>query len=253
MDMESLASRLNPHICLYASFDDGLDADIARGERSATVDTSCVRHVPDGGRFGGAVWFAAHPPSDQDEFLFRAGRNFPYASTSFDGTVSLWLNLNPDEDLDPAAMVDPFQISRTPSDASFYLDLTRLNDPRYGSPRKLRLGLYPNNPSKDLRNGHLILASELHWQRGEWHHVCATWRNANGGDGEASAALYIDGVLRGWTEGFTHRLTWEQPEDMTISLGQRYAGGLDELLILDCALTAAEVNTLYHASQPVIG
>jgi len=245
-----MQSGLREHICLYASFEGGFDADIARGERQATVDTTCVRHVPHGGRFGGALWFDAHAPGEHDEFTFRAAGNFPYHSAAFDGTVALWLSLNPDEDLDPPTMVDPFHISRTASDASYYLDLTRLHDPRYGSPRKLRLGMYPDNPSKELRNGQLLLVGELHWQRGEWHHVCATWQRSNGAEGSTSAHVYIDGIRRGWAEGFTHRLTWENMEEMTIALGQRYVGGIDEVLILDCALSGEEVEALYRSGRP---
>jgi hypothetical protein len=246
---ESPMSRLSQHVCLYASFDSGFDADVARGDRAAAVDARCARLVPDGGRFGGALWIDAHAPSEQVEVAFRGAGNFPYRTTPFDGTISLWLNLNPDEDLDGPTMVDPIQVSRTASDASFYLDLTRLNDPRYGSPRKLRLGMYPDNPSKDLRHGQLVLVGELGWQRGEWHHVCATWRNVNGGEGATSAHLYVDGILRGWMEGFTHRLTWDTAE-LTIDLGLRYAGGIDELLILDAALTAEEVGALFRSAQP---
>jgi hypothetical protein len=245
--MPSPPTALRENICLYASFDHGFDADIARGDRQATVDTSCVRHLPEGGRSGGALWFDAHAPLDHDEFTFRAASNFPYRATAFDGTISVWWSLDPDADLDPSQMVDPFHISRTASDASYYLDLTRLNDPRYGSPRKLRLGMYPDNPSKDLRGGQLLLVGDLHWRRGEWHHVCATWRASNGADAATSAHLYVDGVLRAWAEGFTHRFTWDTMEEMTIALGQRYAGGIDELLILDRALTAEEVGALFQS------
>jgi hypothetical protein len=243
--MPSPPTALREHICLY----DGFDADIARGERQATVNARCVRHVPDGGRSGGALWFDAHAPLEKnDEFTFRAAGNFPYRATAFDGTISMWMSLDPDQDLEPSQMVDPFHVSRTASDASYYLDLTRLNDPRYGSPRKLRLGMYPDNPSKDLRGGQLLLVGELHWRRGEWHHVCATWRGSNGADAATSAHLYVDGVRRAWAEGFTHRFTWENMETMTIALGQRYAGGIDELLILDRALAAEEASALFHAS-----
>jgi hypothetical protein len=245
-----LGAGLREHVCLYASFDRGFDADVARGERQARVDTTCVRHMPGGGRFGGALWFDAHEPPEQDEFTFCAAGNFPYRPTAFDGTIALWLSLNPDEDLDPPTMVDPFHVSRTASDASYYLDLTRMNDPRYGSPRKLRLGMYPDNPSKELRNGQLILVGELHWQRGEWHHVCATWCNSNGDVGASSAHVYIDGIPRGWAIGFTHRLTWDDMGQMTIALGQRYVGGIDDLLILDRALTAEEAAALYQSGTP---
>jgi hypothetical protein len=200
-------------------------------------------------RPAGAIWFDAHAPAERDEFTFPAAGNFPYRTTSFDGTISMWWSLDPDADLEPGTMVDPFHISRTASDASYYLDLTRLNDPRYGSPRKLRLGMYPDNPSKDLRGGQLILVGELHWKRGEWHHVCATWQGSNADERGTRAHLYIDGVLRGWAEGFTHRFTWENMEEMTIALGQRYVGGIDEVLILDRALSAAEVDTLFRSED----
>jgi hypothetical protein len=246
-----LGTGLREHICLYAAFDRGLDADVARGDGRARVNSRCVRHEPAGGRFGGALWFEAHEPPEEDEFTFAAAENFPYAASAFDGTISMWMSLNPDEDLDPPTMVDPFHVSRTASDASYYLDLTRLNDPRYGSPRKLRLGMYPDNPGKELENGQLILVGELHWQRGEWHHVCATWRNSNGGERDTSAHVYIDGRLRGWAEGFTHRFTWDDMGPMTIALGQRYAGGIDDLLILDRALPADEVAALYGSGRSV--
>ena len=43
------------HITLYASFDEGLDAKVSRGDRTATVEPLVLKHDPDGGRFGGAA------------------------------------------------------------------------------------------------------------------------------------------------------------------------------------------------------
>ena len=248
----TLADVIRHHACLYASFDRGTDADFSRGDGRAAYQSRVVSRDPDAGRHGGALVFsAAEYGWDEDEFTFPAGDNFPYDPDGFSGTVSLWLNGDPDADLSPAYPVDPFHISRRAADGSFYLDLTRPNDDRYGSPRKLRFGLYNDSPANDrFTNGQLIVVGELNWRRGEWRHIAATWENANSGQKDGGARVYIDGVLRGWMEGYEHRVTWEI-DNMTIGLGQRYAGEMDELLILDAALDVGQVAELYRLSRPV--
>ena len=248
----ALPDVIRQHACLYASFDQGTDADFSRGDGRATYQPRVVTRDPDAGRYGGALVFsAAEYGWDEDEFTLPAEGNFPYHAEGFSGAVSLWLNGDPDADLSPAYPVDPFHISRRAADGSFYLDLTRPNDDRYGSPRKLRFGLYNDSPANDrFTNGQLIVVGELNWKRGEWHHVVATWQNANSGEKDGTVCVYIDGVVRGWMESYEHRVTWEI-DDMTIGLGQRYAGAMDELLILDAALDAGQVAELYRLSGPV--
>jgi hypothetical protein len=246
-----LAGRLRKHTCLYASFDKTVDADISRGDGKATYNSRVVRHDMDGGRYGGALVFSIKDHGwGEDEFLYAAQGNFPYSSEPFSGTISLWLNCDPDEDLYEAYPVDPFHISRHPADGSFYIDLTRPNDERYGSPRKLRFGLYGDSPARERHvGGQLIVVGELGWKAEDWHHVVATWRNVNTGKNNGAAALYVDGRRRGWMEGYTHLLIWHM-EDLTIGLGQRYVGKIDELLILDVALSHEEVEDLYRLSGP---
>ena len=88
------------------------------------------------------------------------------------------------------------------------------------------------------------------WRRDAWHHVAATWCNVNSGQADSVATLSVDGVRRGWREGFRPQVTWEI-ETLRIGLGQRYAGGLDELLILDRDLAAAEVWALSQLAGPL--
>ncbi|MDP6777740.1 MAG: hypothetical protein QGI83_13360 [Candidatus Latescibacteria bacterium] len=243
---------IKQHTCLYASFDRGLDANFSRGDPVASHQPAVARHDPSGGRHGGALALsAAEYGWAEDEFTLPAQDNFPYSAEAFSGTVSLWLNGDPDEDLSPSVPVDPFHISRSAADGSFYLDLTRPNDERYGSPRKLRFGFYNDSPANDrFVGGQLIVVGELNWKRGEWHHVVATWRNTNSGEEDGSAEVYIDGVRRGWMSGYAHRVTWKVDE-MTIGLGQRYAGLIDEVLILDAAVEGTQVEALYGLSAPV--
>ena len=187
----------------------------------------------------------------EDECTYAAAGNFPYAPDGFSGTVSLWLRCDPDADLDPGVPVDPFHISRRAADGSFYLDLTRPNDDRYGSPRHLRFGIY-NDSEENSRfvGGQLIVVGELGWGHDEWHHVVATWRNANSGRADGGAELWIDGVRRGWMEGYEHRVTWDV-ESLTIGLGQRFAGHVDDLLILDAPLEGQHVRDLSSLSVAI--
>ena len=248
----NLADFIRQHTCLYASFDQSVDADLSRGHGSATYQPSVVQRDSSAGRHGGALLFsAAQHGWAEDEFTFPAAGNFPYSTQAFSGTISLWLSGDPDEDLSPECPVDPFHISRRAADGSFYLDLTRPNDERYGSPRKLRFGIYSDSPANDrFIGGQLIVVGELNWKRDEWHHVVATWRNANSGVKNGLAEVYIDGLRRGWMEGYEHKVSWNV-EELTIGLGQRYAGKIDEVLILDAALEASQVEELYGLSGPV--
>ena len=242
-----LNSNLREHACLYASFDKTVDADFSRGDGKASYQSTAVRHDPTGGRYGGALVFNAKEYGwAEDEFFYAAKDNFPYSTGPFSGTVSVWLNGDPDADLSDEYPVDPFHISRNSADGSFYLDLTRPNDERYGSPRKLRFGIYRDSPARDRYvGGQLIVVGELGWKSGDWHHLVATWRNVNTGLNDGAAAMYIDGVRRGWMEGYTHPLTWNV-EELTIGLGQRYVGRIDELLILDTELPGDQVAQLYR-------
>ena len=241
---------LREHTCLYASFDDSIDAGISRGDSRATMNADVVRHDPRAGRFGGALVFNARDHAwAEDEFIYAARDNFPYRESSFDGTISMWLNGDPDADLAPKFPVDPFHISRHAADASFYLDLTKPNDWRYGSPRKLRFGFYNDSPEQNMFvGGQLIVAGELGWSDRSWHHVVATWRHANSGQPDGAAALYIDGRPRGTMAGYQHRLTWNL-DDIAIGLGQRYVGKIDELLIADVSMSASQVASLYELGK----
>lgn len=243
---ETLEAVLREHTCLYASFAASEHADFARGSKQAMLNPAVVRHDPQAGRQGGAVVFSARDHGwAEDEFRFQAKDNFPYAAQGFEGTISLWLRGDPDAELHPDYPVDPFHISRHAADASFYLDLTRPNDWRYGSPRKLRFGFYNDSPARSMfEGGHLLVVGELGWSDGRWHHIVATWRNANSGQSDGYAEVFIDGVRRSWMEGYSHQITWDM-SNMTIGLGQRYVGAIDELLILDRSLDAEAVAELY--------
>lgn len=246
-----LAGAIRDHVCIYSSFDAGVEADVARGKKTPTINDSVCRHESTGGRFGGCLTFSARDHGwAEDEFTYPALENFPYSETTFEGTISMWLKGDPDTDLSPEFPVDPFHISRHPADGSFYLDLTRPNDWRYGSPRKLRFGLYGDSPPQDMfQGGQLLVVGDLGFDDGNWHHLVGTFGHVNSGSEDGTARLYIDGQLRCAMDGYAHKLTWNMSE-MVIGLGQRYVGSIDELLILDVALSDDQVAELHSLSAP---
>jgi hypothetical protein len=250
--MADLLDALRAHTCFYASYDAGPDADVHRGDGAASLQSSVVAWEPNSGRSGGGLVFSAADYGwDEDECTYAATGNFPYSRDGFSGTVSMWLSCDPDEDLNPEFPVDPFHVSRRAADGSFYVDLTKPNDERYGSPRHLRLGIY-NDSEENSRfvAGQLVVVGDLSWRRDQWHHVVATWRGANSGRADGLAEVWIDGVRRGWMEGYEHRVTWDIDE-LTIGLGQRFSGRIDEVLILETALDGGQIGDLSALSVAI--
>jgi hypothetical protein len=106
-DSEVLA-KLAKALTLHASFDKGLDADFSRGEKQCYVQQGPkqiparpiaeVKLAADVGRFGGALHFprkGTYRPSFKDEGVLG------YNAKSWSATVSVWLRLDLDKDLEP--------------------------------------------------------------------------------------------------------------------------------------------------------
>ena len=91
----------------------------------------------------------------------------------------------------------------------------------------------------------LCVVGDLGWRSQQWHHVVATWRNANSWRADGAAEVWIDGVRPGWTEGYEHRVAWDVGA-ITIALGQRFQGRFDEVLILDTMLGEDQIGALYN-------
>ena len=99
---------LRQALTLHASFDRGLDADFSRGDpkiKFAGVPKGqpagpgeFITIVPGAGRFGGAMHVTKKNPIRP----YYAGPGaINYNSADWSGSVSVWLRLTPDEDLEP--------------------------------------------------------------------------------------------------------------------------------------------------------
>ncbi len=252
-------------LIFYASFDKTGDADFTKGDpklynapsmkaptQTAGLPASqYVTRVGDGGKFGGHLRFQQKSP---EMVFFHVDKNFPYSAGKFSGTVSFWLNLTPDEDLEPG-YTDPLQVtSKQWNDAAFFVEFTKDE-----KPREFRLGSYAdfkvwnpqNRPWEQIPYAEkpLIKVERPPFKRGQWTHVVFTFSNYNSGKADGETYLYLNGKEMGASTR-EQTFTWNIA-DAKVMLGLSYIGGFDELSIFNRALRKEEVANLYSLPHGV--
>lgn len=260
---EALAG-LRRSLTFHAAFDKQADADFARGDRRLWTASNGKRtdakpglHRADvtiaagKGRFGDALHFGKN---DKSVIFFQADKNLPYRVQDWSGTVSFWLSLDPDKDLEPG-YCDPIQITdKKWDDAALFVDFTKDDQPRH-----FRLGVFADtkvwNPQgrkfEDLPAAAKPFSAALvkpPFARDRWTHVAFTFARFNTGKEDGEAHLYLDGQLQGSIRDRKQTFTWETSK-AAIMLGLSYIGRFDDLALFDRALTAQEITTLYRLEQ----
>lgn len=226
----------------------------ARPEAKPGLPATGVEHAKGAGRFGDALRFTA--PKSPVVF-FQAAKNMPYETSNWSGTVSFWLNADPEGELAPG-FCDPVQITpRAWNDAAFFVEFEK-------RPESIpfRLGVYADlnvwNPEKrriaDIPTSErpLITVDKPPFSKGKWTHVLFTFERFNTGKPDGVARLYLDGTPRGALTGRQQTFTWT-PETTAIALGLNYVGLLDELAIFDRVLDDREIQALYKLEKGVAG
>jgi hypothetical protein len=252
--------HLSSALIFHASFDNGPDADFGSGDRKiySAPSYKVLQDAKPGignpdvviakgmGRFGDALQFRK---KNTMALFFKAENNLPYGTHDWEGTVSFWLNLSPDRDLEPG-YCDPIQLTdKEFNNAAIWTDFTRDD-----KPRRFRLGVFgdlaawnPNNipPEKnDVFNKRTIAISKPPFSRGTWTHVVLTWAGLNSSKGGV-AKLYVNGQLKGSAQDIREPFTWNVSQS-TIRVGVNYVGLWDELAIFWRALNDREIEHLYR-------
>ncbi len=264
-DLSEMARALTFH----ASFDHGVDADFARGDRRFLHAPSYDKRAeskpglpPDGevrvaegvGRFGNALRFV----KTSTLACFRTSENMAYRKTGWNGTVSFWLSVEPEADL-PMGFCDPLQItSKAWNDAAFFVEFEKKTN---GVP--FRIGVYPDPAVWNPRNGkwedmspaekpHVTVPEPTPFARGRWTHVVFTFEHFNTGRSDGVVTLYLDGRKAAQIPARQQTFTWDLDKSY-IMMGIGYLGLWDELAIFNRALTAEEVGRLYALPTGVAG
>jgi hypothetical protein len=254
--------KLSRALTLHASFDKGLDADFARGDRKCYVQQGQmlvparpneeVKLAADAGRFGGALHF---PRKGTCRPSFKDGGVLGYNAKSWSATVSVWLRLDPDKDLEPG-YCDPVQIIGNDSKKGFvFLEWSKDETPRY-----FRYAIRPlfhiwnpdNVPWADIpfEKRPMVQVARAPFSREKWTHAAFTLENINDRSKPPGGKLYLNGKLQGAIEKWDLTFDWD-PARVLLVLGASYVGYLDDLSVFDRPLTDVEIDRLYGLNKGV--
>lgn len=253
--------RLASALVFHAPFDGSTDAAVAGGDNRIHTGPGwgpprksapglppegTVRLDPGAGRFGDALRFDRKIPQMVG---YRVPGNFPYRTNQWAGSVSFWLRVTPDEDIEPG-YCDVIQVtSKAWDDASFFVEFTKDE-----KPREMRLGVYADksvwNPDNrdwgkmPMEEKPLVRVLRPPFRRDRWTQVTFTWDHFNTGRKDGVCRLYLDGVPAGSLSPREMTFRWE-PSEAVMMLGLAYTGWMDDLAVFDRALSDEEVRFLH--------
>jgi hypothetical protein len=248
---------LKSALTFHASFDSGLNADFSRGDKTCVIKKGkelvpClpnddVKLAPGAGKFGGCLHF---PKKGATRPQFSGVNMLGYNDKSWSATVSVWLRLTPDQDLEPG-YCDPVQIVGDDGKKGFiFMEWSKNETPRY-----FRYAIRPLvhiwNPSNvqwdeiafDKRP--MVQVSNAPFSRETWTHAVFTLSHINNKAAKPSGSLYLNGRLQGRIENWDLTFGWD-PAQVALVLGAAYVGHLDDLAVFDRALDDAEVQQLFQ-------
>lgn len=249
-------------LTLHASFDKGLEADFAKGDRACYVlqgrelvtasPTEEVRLAPDAGRFGGALHFIK---KNNFRPAYKDAGTLGYNDKSWSASVSCWLRLDPDKDLEPG-YCDPVQIVGDDSKKGFvFLEWSKDETPRY-----FRYAIRPLfhiwNPDNvqwadiPFAKRPMVQVERAPFSREKWTHAVFTLENLNDKSKPPSGKLYLNGELKGSIENWDLTFGWD-PSKVLLVLGAAYVGHLDDLAVFNRSLSDGEVKQLYGLKDGV--
>lgn len=258
----AVRSGLAKSLTMHASFDSGFDADMTRGDKACYVTRSGqlvpatasdeVRLVSEGGRFGGALHFTK---KSDIRPLYKGDGVLGYNARRWSASVSTWLRLTPDEDLQPG-YCDPVQITGDDLKKGFiFLEWSKDETPRF-----FRYAIRPLFPIWNPDNVQwgdipfakrpMVQVERAPFSRDAWTHVVFTLENINDSGSKRTGKLYLNGRLQGTIDNWDLTFGWS-PESVRLVLGAAYVGHLDDLAVFDRALTDEDVRVLYALPKGV--
>jgi Concanavalin A-like lectin/glucanases superfamily len=248
----SLASALTFH----ASFDRGLDADFSRGDKACFLRSGKglapaaaneeLKLVPEAGRFGGGLHFTKKGTTQP---RFKGPGVLGYNDKNWSASVSVWLRLDPDKDLEPG-YCDPVQIVGDDTKKGFiFLEWSKDETPRH-----FRFAIRPlfhlwNPDNIDWakmapERRPAVNLPRAPFSREAWTHVVFSFENLNDKAKKPVGRLHVNGELKGTIENHDLTFGWN-PDAVQLVLGASYVGQLDDLAVFNRALTDAEIKELF--------
>ncbi len=253
-----LSTALNMH----ASFDKEIHADFSKGDRFGYVrkgkenvkaeSNKEVKIAQGAGKFGGALWF---PKKGNFRPQFNNSKVLDYNEKNWSSTISVWLKLDPNKDLEPG-YCDPVQIVGNDTKKGFiFLEWSKDESPRY-----FRYAIRPLfniwNPTNvqwadiPFNKRPMVQVEKAPFSRNEWTHVVFTVENINDKSKKPKGQLFINGKLQGSIENWDLTLGWD-PTQVLLVLGAAYVGHMDDLGVFNRALNDTEVKDLFELKKGI--
>ncbi len=255
----TIIEALGEALTFHSSFNSETDADFGLGDRKIYTAPSYDElekaeagiHDPNivlaagEGRFGSALRFQK---KNETALFYRAENNVAFSNQNWTGTLSFWLRLTPEEDLEPG-YCDPIQVTdKAYNDSAIWVDFTKDN------PRQFRLGVFgafdiwnpqdvPNEENPDFQK-HLVVVDAPPFKGDRWTHVLITYSGLGSSAG-GTAVLYLNGELQGQTENISEPFEWDVSKG-TLRLGVNYVGFWDEVAVFNRPLTEEEIQAFHQ-------
>lgn len=257
MSSFSQKKELKDHVLFYSSFDGKATADVALGDANIYsaknykeaenaiigLNDPNVVLAKNKGLTGDALHFKEAKTA---AVFYKAYKNVGYNNTSWSGTVSFWLRLDPNKEL-ASHYCDPICITDSKwSDAGLWVDFTD------HKPRQFRYGAMgdiavwdPNDDSDETDwKKRTVTVNPSPFQSKTWTHVVLVFSKVNTKT-KSEFKLYLNSEFKGVVKDINDPFTWEQ-KNGKIMLGLGYIGFMDELAIFDKPLDAKEVKDVFN-------
>ena len=258
-------AQSRPDLLLYASFDQGADADQAAGDgriysapsgnRSRAMPglpaENLVLHSREAGRFGKGLRFTKRM---KPVVFFKGEKNLGYNTNSWSGSCSFWLRLDPDKELEPG-YCDPLQfVAQAWGEGNMFVEFSKDHTPRHFRYAILSVTKHwnPNNRGwEEIPEAERPMAAvhKAPFGREQWTHVVFTFSNINSGRKNSVGKLYLNGKAQGSFER-EHVFNWEI-EKSALTIGLNYVGDFDDLAVFNRVLGDSEVARIYKSDKPI--
>lgn len=253
---------LSSALTMHASFDNDIHADFSKGDRFGYIlkgkenvkaeANEEVKIAQGAGKFGGALWF---PKKGNYKPQYNNAKVLNYNENNWSSTVSVWLKLDPNKDLEPG-YCDPVQIVGNDTKKGFiFLEWSKDESPRY-----FRYAIRPlfniwnptNVPWADIpfNKRPMVQVEKAPFSKTEWTHVVFTLENINDKSKKPKGQLFINGKLQGSIENWDLTFGWD-PAQVLLVLGAAYVGHMDDLGVFNRALDLIEVKQLFELKQGI--
>jgi sulfatase modifying factor 1 len=243
----------------YASFDEAVSGDfgggiLAPGTRYGTPGEP-GKYVFEGGYnkdvykidakagvHGGALQATDVLPKS-GRIYFPAAGNIAFNEKGWGGTVSLWINTDPNKSL-KTPFCDPVQFTeKGAGNGGLWIDFpdVKPRDMRVGAFSAVAEGQKPVPESDPAAP--LITLKNVGFKVGEWHHLAITWKNLDTGKPDALVTFYVDGKAVGSLKDRAIAMGWKL-DKAGLYVAVNYIGLLDDFAVFNRPLSSEEVGRL---------